>query len=174
MNTVPVAIVAKMLDLDDRRVQQLAKEGIIPKPRNRGEYNLLACTVAYIKYLRSRIDGGSGDYITEKTKLTRTQTEKAQIEIDRLRGVLVTVAAAERGWSALVGAFRAKMLTVPYRAALESAGKSEKEIEQILTDMIYEALAELSNWKPDEEDADIDGNIDTGSEDSGSASEDDA
>ncbi|MDR0703185.1 MAG: hypothetical protein LBF61_12460 [Azoarcus sp.] len=53
----------------------------------------------------------------------------------------------------LVGACRARLLTLPPRAATALLNKTtEQDAERILTDMVYEALAELSNWKPDDED----------------------
>ncbi|MDR0672743.1 MAG: hypothetical protein LBF93_03570 [Zoogloeaceae bacterium] len=152
MSTVSVEVIAKLLNgKTTRRVQQLAKEGIIPKA-SRGQYEIAPCVIGYIKFLESRLDGDAGDLLTEKTRLTRLQSEKLETEIARLKGEMVSIAAAEYGWSALIGAFRAKMLTIPSRAALSLVKKTEKEIEQILTDMIYEALAELSNWKPEEDD----------------------
>jgi hypothetical protein len=47
----PVTIVAKLLNLTRRRIQQLAQGGIIPNPEN-GKYDLIACLTGYIKYLR--------------------------------------------------------------------------------------------------------------------------
>jgi phage terminase Nu1 subunit (DNA packaging protein) len=163
MSAVSVDVIAKLLDVTPRRVQQLAKEGVIPKPKHRGEYEIAPCVINYVRYLNRLLDGEAGDLTIEKTRLTRAQAEKAEIEAARLKGELVSLADAERGWSALIGAFRAKALTIPPLAAMTVLNKTEKEVEQILTRMVYEALAELSNWKPDE---DADFGLVQGSEDS--------
>lgn len=152
MSTASVDTIAKLLDVTPRRVQQLANEGIIPKPKARGQYEIVPCVVGFIRHLRGMLNGEAGDLASEKTRLTRAQAEKTEIETARMKGELVSLADAERGWSALVGAFRAKMLTLPPRAATALLNKTEKDAERILTDMVCEALAELSNWKPDDED----------------------
>lgn len=171
MSTASVDTIAKLLDMTPRRVQQLANEGIIPKPKDRGQYEIVPCVVGYIKHIKGMLNGEAGDLASEKTRLTRAQAEKTEIETARLKGELVSLAGAERGWSALVGAFRAKMLTLPPRASPVVVNKKEREVEQILTDMVYEALAELSNWKPDD-DEDAETSLVPGSGNSGTAASD--
>ena len=169
MSTASVDTIAKLLDMTPRRVQQLANEGIIPKPKDRGQYEIVPCVVGYIKHIKGMLNGEAGDLASEKTRLTRAQAEKTEIETARMKGELVSLADAERGWSALVGAFRAKMLTLPPRAATAVLNKAEKEAERILTNMVYEALAELSNWKPDDEE-DAETSLASGGDSSGPAS----
>ncbi len=152
MSTASVDTIAKLLDMTPRRVQQLANEGIIPKPKDRGQYEIVPCVVGYIKHVKGMLNGEAGDLASEKTRLTRAQADKTEIETARLKGDLVSLDDAERAWSALVGAFRAKMLTLAPRAAPAVLNKTEREAERILTDMVYEALAELSGWKPDDDD----------------------
>lgn len=171
MSTASVDTIAKLLDMTPRRVQQLANEGIIPKPKDRGQYEIVPCVVGYIKHIKGMLNGEAGDLASEKTRLTRAQAEKTEIETARLKGELVSLAGAERGWSTLVGAFRAKMLTLPPRASPVVVNKKEREVEQILTDMVYEALAELSNWKPDD-DEDAETSLVPGSGNSGTAASD--
>lgn len=171
MSTASVDTIAKLLDMTPRRVQQLANEGIIPKPKDRGQYEIIPCVVGYIKHIKGMLNGEAGDLASEKTRLTRAQAEKTEIETAKLKGELVSLADSERGWSALVGAFRAKMLTLPPRASPVVLNKKEREVEQILTDMVYEALAELSNWKPDD-DEDAETSLVPGSGNSGTAASD--
>lgn len=52
----PVATIAKLFNLTERRVQQLAKEGVIPKPE-KGKYDLIGCVRGYIAYLQERAFG---------------------------------------------------------------------------------------------------------------------
>jgi phage terminase Nu1 subunit (DNA packaging protein) len=175
MSGHPVGVIAKLLDMTPRRVQQLVKEGIIPKPKSRGEYEIGPCVIGYIRHLNSMLNGEAGDLLTEKTRLVRAQAEKAEFEIAQLKDSFVSLAKAERGWSALVVAFRAKMLTLPYRAAAFVINKSEAETERIITDMVYEALAELSNWKPDDDEDDecVSSGVEQGGEAGGPAAEND-
>jgi phage terminase Nu1 subunit (DNA packaging protein) len=48
--SVSVAVVARLLDVTERRVQQLAKQGILTK-NDHGKYDLLQSGRAYIRYL---------------------------------------------------------------------------------------------------------------------------
>lgn len=171
MSTASVDTLAKLLDMTPRRVQQLANEKIIPKPQARGQYEIVPCVVGYIKHLKGMLNGEAGDLASEKTRLTRAQAEKTEIETARMKAELVSLAEAERGWAALVGAFRAKLLTLPPRAATAVSNKAERDTERILNDMVCEALAELSNWKPDDE-KDAETSLVSGGDGSGPASED--
>ena len=49
--TQPIGVIAKLLDLSERRVQQLSREGVIPKAE-RGQYDLIGSVRGYVRYLR--------------------------------------------------------------------------------------------------------------------------
>ena len=54
-------VIANLLNLDERRVEQLAQKRIIPKA-GRGKFDLHATVRAYVMYLQQRTVGG-GDSI---------------------------------------------------------------------------------------------------------------
>ena len=49
--TQPIGVIARLLDLSERRVQQLSREGVIPKAE-RGQYDLIGSVRGYVRYLR--------------------------------------------------------------------------------------------------------------------------
>jgi phage terminase Nu1 subunit (DNA packaging protein) len=49
--------IAEHLDLTDRRVRGLMKEGVLPASKGPGGYDLDSCRVAYIRYLRGVSSG---------------------------------------------------------------------------------------------------------------------
>ncbi len=49
----PIGVIAKLLDLSERRVQQLSREGVIPKA-TRGQYDLIGSVRGYVRYLRDQ------------------------------------------------------------------------------------------------------------------------
>lgn len=51
-DTVNVEALSQMLDLTPRRIQQLAKEGTLIKD-GRGDYNLVASLLSYVKHLEA-------------------------------------------------------------------------------------------------------------------------
>ena len=152
MATAPIESLAKLLDLTPRRVQQLAKEGVLPKPATRGQYDIIPSVVAYIRHLRAVASGDGGDLLTEKTRLARAQAEKTEVETARLKGVLVPAAEVERVWASMIAAARAKLLTLPVRATpLVLPLSEESAIERLLTDMVMEALSELAEAALDDD-----------------------
>lgn len=56
---VPCKFLAQLFGVSERRVQQLAKEGVIPKAE-RGEYPLLASVKSYVKSLQGALRHGGG------------------------------------------------------------------------------------------------------------------
>lgn len=79
-------------------------------------------------------------------KLRREQAdaELAEIKVAKERGVLVEAERVEGLWAGLVVAMRAKLLSLPGRAATQSAGMSIPEVEALLESMVREALDELA------------------------------
>ena len=55
---VPVTHLSKIFNITDRRVQQLASDGIIPKAE-RGQYPFIEAVQGYIKFLQERAFGKS-------------------------------------------------------------------------------------------------------------------
>src|SRR6266540_1040900 len=52
--TWPSEKMAKFIDLTPRRLRQLVDEGVVPR-EERGRYNPFAVMVAYIRFLRDRV-----------------------------------------------------------------------------------------------------------------------
>lgn len=143
----PLATVAKVLNLSERRVQQLVREGILPKPI-KGKYDLIACVRAYIKYLQERAfgkDAAPQDTHLERARLLKAQADKTELEVDTLRGNLIPLEQVESDWRGIVMACRSKLLSIPSRSAFQIATLSDThEIERFLKRSIYEALNELA------------------------------
>ena len=71
----PVSTIAKLFNLTERRVQQLASDGVIPKA-DRGKYDLVACVRGYIGFLQDRAFGKEvihADAHQERARLLRAQ-----------------------------------------------------------------------------------------------------
>jgi phage terminase Nu1 subunit (DNA packaging protein) len=80
--TWPAEKMAKFIDISPRRLQQLVQEGIIPK-EDRGRYSPIAVNLAYIRYLRDRVQSPaqSGNELAA-AKLAKLKAEREQIELD--------------------------------------------------------------------------------------------
>lgn len=146
--TYPVATIAKLLMLSDRRVQQLTSEGVIPKAE-RGRYELAPAVQGYIRYLQDRSHRGSDspiDYHVEKARLTKAQADTAEIELAKARADVASVAQIERNLSGLFAEVRSNLRNVPDRVVSALIGMTdEREFKTILLreiDLVLTALAE--------------------------------
>lgn len=71
--------IAEALGLTTRRVQQLVKNDILPKPIA-ASYDLAGCIRAYEKYLQQQNFGKNNNLHTQKLRLLKAQADKAELE----------------------------------------------------------------------------------------------
>lgn len=146
--TVPLDTICKLLDLTPQRVNQLAKEGVIPKVE-RGRYELVPVVRAYIQYLRMgnlKRDLPEDDYTTHRMRLTRAKADIMEMEKAQMEEKLIPAEDIETAWLEATTNMRAKMLSLPTKTAAEVfAAESISEVKNILKEQIYEALTELEN-----------------------------
>ena len=89
--------IARLLVITPRRLQQLTKEGYLPKSE-RGRYELVPVVQAYIRYLRDRAvkgDLGDDDFGTHKTRLIKAQADIAELEAAPVRAPSAQAMAEE-------------------------------------------------------------------------------
>ena len=150
--TYPVSTIAKLFNLTERRVQQLASEGVIPKPE-RGKYDLVASVRGYIAYLQDRAFGKEITHVDahqERARLLKAQADKTELEVKTLKSELIPSNEVEAQWAGLVVAFRSRMLGLPTRGAHLAIGHKEfHAIESGLRELVHEALTEISLYDPD-------------------------
>lgn len=83
-DSVGVEELARVLNVTSRRIQQLAKEGVIPRQKGeiRGKYPLGASISAYIANLQRQVGGGDdGEALTfERARLAREQADKIAMQ----------------------------------------------------------------------------------------------
>jgi len=142
----PLKTISKLLMLTDRRVQQLAAEGHIPKGE-RGQYELVPVVQGYIKYLRDRaINGDVGEDGDDRARLMKAKADIAQFEAERLSGQMLLREDVD---AAVTGAFarvRARMIGIPSKVApLVAAEENPAEVEGTIRRAVYDALNELAD-----------------------------
>jgi hypothetical protein len=80
--TWPASRMAKFIDVTPRRLQQLVQEGVVPKCEGRGRYNPIAVNLAYIRFLRDRVQSPeASDSEFFAVKLAKLGAEREQIEL---------------------------------------------------------------------------------------------
>lgn len=154
--TYPAKTIAKLLMLTERRVQQLAKDGVIPKAEV-GQYELAPAVQGYIRYLQDRMAGNAAqvdsiDYHKEKARKIKAEADMAEIEAKKRRGDAIDAQEVKRAWQLILGEVRANMLgATPARIAQMLRGIDEEtEIKRIVREEIELAMSAASKTDVDD------------------------
>lgn len=133
----PVEIMAKLLQLTPRRVQQLANEGIIEKT-DRGRYDLIKSVQGYIRYLNDQIpnkstsDGGATfarvDAEVERAKYLKHKAELTRLEEEEKKGLLVSLDSQRHEAYRIGRILQTNILNIPARIAQDLAIETDASI----------------------------------------------
>lgn len=155
MANYSASTIADILLLDPRRVQQLSKEGIIPRAA-RGQYPLVDCVQGYIRYLRDQTKGRDPERVAEEKKITTENRRLKELTRKELEGELVNAKELEANITKLFVDIKTRIRAIAPKTAQEIShitlkNKSEREviteIQNVLKKEHDEALQELSEWK---------------------------
>ncbi len=159
--TQSIGVIAKLLDLSERRVQQLSREGVIPKAE-RGQYDLVGSVRGYVRYLRDqalKAQAGAPDYAAERARFIRARADLAEMEAKEKRRSLIAADQVEAAWIAVLALLRTRLLALPDRLAPQVFEQSTVgDTRNLIRAAIREVLDDLA--EPDIEfktDPDIDG-----------------
>jgi len=156
--TQPIGVIARLLDLSERRVQQLSREGVIPKAE-RGHYDLIGSVRGYVRYLRDqalKAQAGAPDYAAERARFIRARADLAEMEAEEKRRSLIAADQIEAAWIAVLALLRTRLLALPDRLAPQAFEQSTVgDTRTLIRAAIREVLDDLA--QPDIElAADID------------------
>lgn len=156
-------IIAKLFDLDVRRVQQLAKEGILPAASQRPyKFDLLPTVKAYIRYLRDRANGkeaktadtvkAEADKLRAEADLKQSKAKIAELQLKELEGKMHRREDVEALTNDLVYTARSMIMALPGRLAMDvvQAG-SANEASALIRTECYKILDELAGYQYDPE-----------------------
>jgi phage terminase Nu1 subunit (DNA packaging protein) len=156
--TQPIGVIARLLDLSVRRVQQLSREGVIPKAE-RGQYDLIGSVRGYVGYLRDqalKAQAGAPDYAAERARFIRARADLAEMEAEEKRRSLIAAEQIEAAWIAVLALLRTRLLALPDRLAPQVFEQSTVgDTRNLIRAAIREVLDDLA--QPDIElEADLD------------------
>lgn len=162
-NLQSTEIMAKLFELDPRRVQQLAKEGILPAASQRPyKFDLLPTVKAYIRYLRDRANGkeaktadtvkAEADKLRAEADLKQSKAKIAELQLKELEGKMHRSEDVEALTNDLVYAARSMIMALPGRLAMDvvQAG-SANEASALIRTECYKILDELAGYQYDPE-----------------------
>ena len=114
--TVPAAMMAKLLGVSERRLQQLRKEQILPAGSH-GKYELVGSVQGYITYLKNAAERDSKELENAKLRKWNADAEAKELEVSILRGEAVPVNAVIELWGKITTEVRTNLLALPSRLA---------------------------------------------------------
>ena len=141
--------VSEHLDITQEYVSKLKSQGILPGGRGRQKMNLRDSRLAYINFLRTRArlspKGIDTSISEEKTRLTKAQADKAEMEVEVITRGMLKAEEVTEGWIAFVSNVRTKLLNLPSKVAHQVVGlETYAEVEGLINEEIYEVLNELA------------------------------
>lgn len=143
----PIGVIAKLLDLSERRVQQLSREGVIPKAE-RGQYDLIGSVRGYVLYLRdqaSKAQAGAPDYAAERARFIRARADLAEMDAEQKRRALIAADQIEAAWIAVLALLRTRLLALPDRLAPQAFDQSTVgDTRNLIRAAIREVLDDLA------------------------------
>ena len=146
-NTQPISVITSLLDLSERRVQQLSRAGVIPKAA-RGRYELIGSVCGYIRHLRDiniKSETGTVDYGTERARLVKAKADLAEMEASQMRGELLTAPDVKRAWTDIVALMRARLLVLPDKIApVVHETTSIAQAKDVIKKAVFEVLTEIA------------------------------
>ena len=147
-NAYPLDVIAKLLDLTPRRVQQLAADGVIPKAE-RGKYDLVGAVRGYVRSLRERAAAGAtgaAAYGKHRARLTQARAAMAAMEREQLSKELIPADDIEGAWLAVTAIMRSRMLAIPAKLAPRMlAIKDANAARELIEAQVHDALKELAS-----------------------------
>lgn len=156
-------IIAKLFDLDVRRVQQLAKEGILPAASQRPyKFDLPPTVKAYIRHLRDRANGkeaktadtvkAEADKLRAEADLKQSKAKIAELQLKELEGKMHRSEDVEAMTNDLVYTARSMIMALPGRLAMDVAqAGSANEASALIRTECYKILNELAGYQYDPE-----------------------
>ena len=151
--TVPINSLCQVLNLGERRIQQLVKEGILRK-EERGRYPFIEDIKKYVMYLQARVDGGGNIIDLDEARKRKLQAEAmlAELELENAQSNTLSVSDHGEVIGSLGDTIRGRLLVLPSKLAPALALESKQGLcKQIIEDEIRSTLAEIARIVSDDE-----------------------
>lgn len=148
---------AACFGMSERRVQQLAKEGVIPyfKQGKSFRYNLIEAVSKYTAYLRDGAQSDAAlDFEERKAKaeaeLKENKLEQERLKLAELEGTMHRSDDVREATESLVYSVRGQLVALPGRLAVDvTACKSAAEASEVIRREVNRILDDLTKYRYD-------------------------
>jgi len=137
---------AKGLKMTSRRYRQIADEDKVPKVvKGKITDPMAAMTMIACYYQKLAEGNGSLSLTDERTRLTRINADRKELELEKARGELLDTSFAQKMWAGVLENIIKKIDIIPAKLPPLAYGLSIPEIKSVTERMIFEVKNEMSN-----------------------------
>ena len=137
---------AKGLKMTSRRYRQIADEDKVPKVvKGKIRDPMSAMTMIAVYYQKLAEGSGSLSLTDERTRLTRINADRKELELSKARGELIETVLAQKLWAAVMANIANKIELIPSKLPPLAYGLSIPEIKAVTERMVYEVRNEIAN-----------------------------
>jgi Phage DNA packaging protein, Nu1 subunit of terminase len=152
--TVSVGTMANMFSLSERRIRQMAEEGIIVRAA-KGRYKLVESFKNYTLSLKLAAEGANTDdpdgeinIDEEKALHERVKRHISEMKLQVMKGDLHKAEDVERVMMDMLAAFKTRLMNIPSKVAPVLENRDAAYIKDRLTKEVLEVLNELKDYNP--------------------------
>jgi len=152
--TVSAAVLGNIFGVTDRRIRQMAEEGIIVRAA-KGRYNLVDSLKNYILSLKLAVDSNDGDnpdgelnFEEEKALHERVKRHISEMKLQTMKGELHKADDVRHVMTDMLSSFKTRMMNIPSKVAPVLEDRDAGYIKERLTSEVTEALNELKDYNP--------------------------
>lgn len=146
--TVSAAVLGNIFGVTDRRIRQMAEEGIIVRAA-KGRYNLVDSLKNYILSLKLAVDSNDGDnpdgelnFEEEKALHERVKRHISEMKLQTMKGELHKADDVRHVMTDMLSSFKTRMMNIPAKVAPVLEDRDAGYIKERLTSEVTEALNE--------------------------------
>lgn len=152
--TVSAAVLGNIFGVTDRRIRQMAEEGIIVRAA-KGRYNLVDSLKSYILSLKLAVDSNDSDnpdgelnFEEEKALHERVKRHISEMKLQTMKGELHKADDVRHVMTDMLSSFKTRMMNIPAKVAPVLEDRDAGYIKERLTSEVTEALNELKDYNP--------------------------
>lgn len=152
--TVSAAVLGDLFGVTDRRIRQMAEEGIVVRAA-KGRYKLVDSIKNYLLTLKLAADGvavelvdGVINFDEEKALHERVKRHISELKLQIMKGELHKAEDVEMVMMDMLVAFKSRVMNIPSKVAPILENRDAAFIKDRLTKEVIEALNELKDYDP--------------------------
>lgn len=132
-----------ILKITDRRVDQLAKEGVFSRAENK-KFDVAESVENFYRYKFRADEKSDLNFDQEHALLEKAKRKKAELDLAERKGELLRANEVEKLMAGMILTCKARLLAMPTAVAPKVLGKNELPVVvDTIKSAVFEALAEL-------------------------------